>query len=382
MPSQPNWLDYNLFQQIYCLSMSANIVSGHEGSEETLQNVLQQSLNRVLPKLPGKWTISWGPKVFKEQNKDSPKGGPDNVWFAAADESKNVCVAIAGTAPHSWADMGQNLGVNKVVDFDAWVRQWSSDNIPKPQPCNPNENDGSTVAYCAKGTCIGAWNILHNPGTAALSNCSTDAAKVMRIDEYLSRLDASHTVVFTGHSLGGVLAPVVALGLRKANRINVHDVKVLASAGVSPGNDKLARDFAETFPSPQELVGTYKVYNTDYYNEFDIVPQAWSISPADDRNLYNILNRILQFSDKLKPWAELLSNIAMGLSRASRIRYVPLPGQGFTGQAPSGPIQSWDDLRRIVGEQHSLAYWNTIGITDFMRLFERTFCLLEGAEAE
>ncbi|KAI1392095.1 uncharacterized protein F4822DRAFT_389616 [Hypoxylon trugodes] len=369
-------LNYNLFQQSYCLSVAANIASHHEGTEETLENEMKQTLNQTLPTLPGKWEVTWGPRVIKEQNKpDSPKGGPDNVWYAATDETQKICVvAIAGTAHKSWVDWLQNLAIQEVVDFNAWVDQWSSDGIPKPQTSDPDGIDGSTVAYCAKGTCIGAWNIL--------SNSSTVDGEVMRIDQYLSRLDESYSIVFTGHSLGGVLAPTVALGLRTADMVGPHDVKVLASAGVSPGNDKLAANYAASFSKTPESAENYQVYNTDYYNEFDIVPQAWSINLDDDRNLGNILSRILRLTPSLKPWADAFVGIAKKLSLWSKIQYTPLPGQKFTGPTLPEEISSWDDVEEIVSKQHTHAYWDEIGIADFANRFETRFKLCEGAEAE
>ncbi|KAH9986837.1 hypothetical protein F4779DRAFT_624249 [Xylariaceae sp. FL0662B] len=354
--------NYNLFQEIYCFSVASGAVSKREGSDESLEEAMEQALNETLPCLPGSWSISWGPRVFKEQNPDSFSGGPDNVWFAAVDETRKVCVtAIAGTAYHSRADIIQDLAIFKVVDFNAWVEQWSSDDIPKPQTSDPDENNSSTVAYCSEGTCIGTWNVL--------SNSSRRAGEGTRIDQYLSSLDTSYTIVVTGHSLGGALAPIVALGLRAADMIGTHDVKVVASAGVSPGNDKLALDYAASFPRTPEPADDYQVYNTDYYNEFDIVPQAWSISKNDDRNLHNIL-KILRFIPGLELFAGALLLIAEFVSQQSKIRYTPLPGQKFTGPQPE-EITSLAELRKTTSMEHTDAYWAEIGITEFVNLFNR-----------
>ncbi|KAI0896540.1 hypothetical protein F4806DRAFT_508407 [Annulohypoxylon nitens] len=357
--------DYNLFQEIYCLSFASNIVSGIEGSEKDLEETMKEALNNVLRCLPGGWVVSWGPRVFKNDS-NSSCGPPDNVWFAAVSEAQKICVtAIAGTAHGSTADIIQNLDVYKVVDFNAWVEEWSQSEIPKPRASDSDKIDDSTVAYCAEGTCIGVWNIL--------SNTSEAAGEVMRIDQYLSRLDTSYKIVFTGHSLGGALSPIVALGLYTADMIGTHDVKVLPSAGVSPGNSKLESDYATSFPKCPPSAKDYKVYNTDYYNEFDIVPQSWSITDTDDRNLGNILSNILNFEECAGKLPEKLVVIAELLSLKSNIRYKPLPGQKFTGPQPPEEIRSWDDAMDFVRTGHNQAYLEEIGIIEFVKLFERGF---------
>ncbi|KAI8946621.1 hypothetical protein F4801DRAFT_563819 [Xylaria longipes] len=369
--------NYDLFQQIYCLSMATGIVSNYEGPEATLQAMLKQALNKVLPQLTGNWSLSWGPRVYKETNQDSTEGGPDNVWFAAVDDTQKVCVfAIAGTASNSWADIYQDFNVREVVDFNAWVKLWSPQGIPEPEATDPNpeKEKDPTLPYCAKGTCVGVWNLLNNT--------STEPSEGTRINQYLSSLDSSYTIVITGHSLGGALAPIVALGLDKAELVGDHKVKVLPSAGVSPGNNILAADYAAAFPRLEETPSgkSYEVYNTDYYNTFDIVPQAWSTDENDDRNLHNILDKILQSEGDFRKDVESYLDVAVGQSVASKIRYTPLPGQSFTGPPPPVPVQSWDEVKLVLGEQHVLAYWDETGITEFINIFDDKFSGQAGAQ--
>ncbi|KAJ2988461.1 hypothetical protein NUW58_g3967 [Xylaria curta] len=358
--------NYNLFQQIYCLSMASNIVGKTEGTEANLQAAMKQALNQKLPILTGSWALSWGPRVYQEQDPDSPKGGPDNAWFAAVDDTQKICVvAIAGTASNSDVDLHQDIDVKDVVNFNAWVDQWSAQGIAKPTVSVPDPNTSSQLPYCSKGTCAGVYNIL--------SNVSTESGEGTRIDQYLRDLDSSYTVVFTGHSLGGALAPVSALGLVKKNLIGNKNVKIVPSAGVSPGNDKFAADYAAALPKDTQPGPGYSVYNVDYYNVFDVVPQAWSISPSDDRNLNNILTEILHCSDSLKPTAEFFWGLAFDDSKNSNIRYTPLPGESFTAQPPPTLIDTWGELLNVVSYEHVIAYWEELGITEFMNQFNDKF---------
>ncbi|KAI0427982.1 hypothetical protein F5Y09DRAFT_349944 [Xylaria sp. FL1042] len=349
--------NYDIFQQIYCLCMATGAVGNIIDSEENLQAALKKALDEHLPELSGSWTISWGPRVYQEQTPDS-LGGPDNVWFAAVDDTQKVCVvAIAGTASNSLVDIHEDLDISDVVDFDYWVEQWSLQGIPRPPRSTPDPNTSSRFPYCAKGLCDGVWNILSNVSTEP-----RDEGK--RIDEYLRDLDSSYTIVFTGHSLGGALAPVTALGLVQANLLTGKDVKVLPSAGVSPGNDKLATNYATAFPKEPSQGTGYRVYNTDYYNVFDIIPQAWSISPKDhDRNLNNILDKIIHCTEKFLPEAETFLNQAIGASYCSHIRYTPLPGESFTGKTqPPAEVDNWLVVLFFASNSHVLDYWEELGI--------------------
>ncbi|KAI0100078.1 hypothetical protein GGR51DRAFT_533760 [Nemania sp. FL0031] len=351
--------NFNLFQQIYCFAMMTGIVGDITASEKDLQDAMIATFNEVVPGLSGSWTISWGPRVYKED--DKPDTGPDNVWFAAIDEIQKICVvAIAGTQSNSLPDLYQDFDVIEVVDFNGWVRQWSKDGIPQPKNANPTAD--KTLPYCAKGTCAGVWNVLKNASTAA--------SEGIRIDEYLRSLDSSYTIVFTGHSLGGALAPMSALGLTKASLLGDHTVKVLPSAGVSPGNEILTADYVNTFPKDPPSGEGYQVYNLDYYNTLDVVPQAWSVHSEDDRNLNIILDRIIHPSEDYLPKLRELLAGAIGLSVLSQVRYTPLPGLPFTGPPPPDVIHNKEELEAYMGIGHVFSYWKKTGIYDFMTQFD------------
>ncbi|KAI0417747.1 hypothetical protein F5X98DRAFT_132675 [Xylaria grammica] len=350
---------YNLFQQIYILSMITGLASDVKDTEQNIQDRLEQCLQGTLPKLACTWKLSWGPRVFKKV--DDPEKQLDNAWFAVVDHTKNICVlAIAGTASDSMEEWFENLRVNEVVDFNAWVKLWSTQGIPEPG-ITPPEDINPQFPYCAHGTSVGVWHVLSNVST-------TTAGQDTRIDEYLRTLGPEYTIVVTGHSLGGALSPMVALGLKQANLLGGHDVKVLPSAGVSPGNDVLARRYAEEFPKDPSAGESYRVYNLDYYNVYDFVPQAWSLTDVD-RNLNNILGKILHIPDgDLLNELRLLVAFAVGRSKESGIPYTPLQGQKFEGSPPPpDSIETKEELEEVIGQQHVLAYWDEIGIRDFMQ---------------
>ncbi|KAJ8129202.1 hypothetical protein O1611_g4430 [Lasiodiplodia mahajangana] len=365
--------NYDLFQQIYCLSFMAGFV-GWKGSEETLQNALKQTLEETLPHLTGNWAVSWGPRVYKVYYPDSESTPPDNTWFAAVDDIQKICVvAIAGTNIISLQDLYQDFDVLEVVDFDAWVSQWTAEDIPEPEDAFPIFDQPSTRAYCAKGTCSGVRNILNNT--------ETRYGDSIRIGQYLRSLDPTYTIVVTGHSLGGALAPIAALGLVKAKLLGNHQsVKVVPSAGVSPGNELLAASYSERFPVETLGGKGYQVFNADYYNIYDIVPQAWSPDRNDDRNLHRILDEILHLSDDLRPLFDCIMRKVIGVSQLSQIKYSPLPGEPFDGPEPPSLIETPLEIIRVIIQEHLDAYRDEIGITEFLDRFQKSFLVRIGAQ--
>src|SRR5581483_2631925 len=92
---------------------------------------------------------------------------------------------------------------------------------------------------------------------------------------YLQQLPAVASLMVTGHSLGGGLAPVLAAWL--AWRFgDASRLKVYTFAAPSPGNAAFAAYFNRLFRDPTGKTSTaYRIYNT-----LDLVPNAWATLPT------------------------------------------------------------------------------------------------------
>lgn len=347
--------DYDFNQQLYCLNAAANAAGKAKGTKEYLGELLSTKLKEKLPAIgQGKWTVTWGPAVFKRENK--PNTGPDNAWFVA--EKDNACVvAVAGTAlwsPEGW-DM-IDFNVERTVKFEDWVKDWSKDEaIPEP---NPTTQPSESEPYIAHGLSIGTWNVLKTK--------SIYASNGKYLGEYLSSRPKSTQFYFTGHSMGGGLTPVIALGLKLSKILDPDSkVYVLPSAGVSPGNKSFVNRYTKAFPPSGS---GYKAFNQDYYNKNDVVPQAWSIDKGDDRNIYRIIDiyaqvplQLIYIKGKVKRLEEKVQESGM--------QYRPIPGASFTTVPIKPPPIVLVPIR--AGKEHSDEYWYEIKIFEFVDSFQK-----------
>jgi len=351
-------MTYTKFQQLYGLNAASNAAGESKGTEEHLEVGMSNALDAHLKDLGGNWKVTWGPRVFKYLP-DKKTTGPDHAWFVAVDDTQKICaISVAGTS--SFKGWLEDFEVKKIVDFEDWIKDWSSKGVPAPSALQTAPVSGTE--YAAMGTCTGAHLILSK------ASRQKDTGKTL-VDYITNSVPADYEVIFTGHSMGGAIAPTVALGLVKSNLRSAGNTYILPSAGASPGNDQLAQAFKSTFP-PQTPNSTelYAVWNTDYYNTLDVVPQAWSIDHTSDRNIANIVEKIYAKASPalltivIKPLVATITS----LSKQSGIAYEPLTGTSFTG----APIKdSLISLYPTVYKEHTSEYWVNIGIQDWVAQF-------------
>lgn len=369
---------YDLSQQLYCLNAAANAVGQKQEDEQSLETAMNIALNTYIPQLTGNWKVTWGPRVFKSKP-NVTTSGPENAWFAAEDADQKICViAVAGTSGSSIKAWFTDFDVTKVVDFTAWSKSWPSKGIqpPPPSPFPPP----SGKAYAARGTCTGVYNIL--------SHKSRLASNGQLLGDYIvkSVVPAGYKVIFTGHSLGGAVAPTAALGLLNAGMCQPGNTFILPSAGASPGNQELTSAFTFAFPAGPLPPGPVPVpspphMNTDLYNSFDVVPQAWSLDPSSGRYLANINNIYSNAGPLMKALIKnVLVDPAVALSKASGISYEPINGTGFTGEPPIPSVHSWAELTTQVLRHHMGAYWEMLNIQDWVKNFSKKLDEYPGVE--
>ncbi|MBJ6759773.1 alpha/beta fold hydrolase [Myxococcaceae bacterium JPH2] len=343
----------NLWQKAFLLTWESNGVGDTQGDTQTLARTLKAKLMKFLAlsdiqqAMEGTWSIAWGPVVFEA--KESSTSYADNVMYVAASPDRSVyVVAIAGTNGSS--DYDKNDEDNSVNTTTLWTSAFPG--LPSysvPSGINP-------WPVLSSGTALGTNNLLGMTDTVTTQQTLVD---------FLKSLSAtgSKTLIFGGHSLGGALAPTLALALFNPSggvfsTGSWENVYVLPVAGPTPGNQGLSEFFGQVFP-PVSLDPKQPQYawNQDIWNSLDAVPHAWVV---------DMLNEIPTLYPTNWPDGQVpsdITNLVNAAVQASQLGgalpgpYTQLPNVETPGDySGSNPITTEDQFWAEVAYQHLTAY--------------------------
>ena len=188
------------------------------------------------PDLPtaGSWSVVWGPASFEE-----------NMWFIAQNrDTGNFALVIRGTVMSSLA---AKLGDIDIVPVTPQIK-----NVPQ----------GVTIAR-GLATAHGRLDVAPDKWTdrTAWQFLTDELTKTPRV-----------TLDVIGHSLGGALAPIIALDAMQ--RFPRTVVRSLAFAGMSPGNKAFSDWYVSSLHHQQ---------HSRFINPLDIIPQ-WYAGLSEMRN--------------------------------------------------------------------------------------------------
>lgn len=333
-------------QQVFTLSMLSNQAANQQGSVQSLESLLAGQIgnalsNPGLQNLIGTWTVAWGPVVFQESGSQVA----DNAMYVAKDQAGDTyVVAIAGTNPVSIYDLKtEDADVGTPVD-------WPYGGVP-----------GGTFPEISPGTQDGVNALLG----------MMDPAQGKSLQSFLQQIEStSTTLVFTGHSLGGALAPTLALALfNGSGALQVSDfqsVLVYPTAGPTPGNADFVTFFSGVFPASGSGV---QAWNSLIWNSLDAVPHAWSTA--------TLAELPAMYGNQL-PASQCIQGIAglLGLEVVND-DYTQVPNQGALAGTyqttlppsyppPSGQYATSTQFAEQAFYQHIEGYYDLLGVDQLL----------------
>ncbi|WP_162142311.1 lipase family protein [Thalassospira lucentensis] len=203
----------------------------------------------------GDWKVVWGPSVYVEhpnEDKLGLRGYAANSMYVAYSAARSTYVlAIAGTNPKNLSDWTEE-------DLDVQVNKTAKWPLQLPFDPDVKHKDYSTEDPQVSGsTAFGISNLLTK---------MKDPTTGLTVDTFLEQSASSaDTLVFTGHSLGGALAPSLAFHLYPSPPEKWANIEIYPYAGPTPGNAAWLTKFESAYPSVQ-----------DYMNIHDVVPHGWN----------------------------------------------------------------------------------------------------------
>jgi hypothetical protein len=288
-----------------------------------LESRLHECLRLALQEEASHWKLAWGPAVYRFP--DITKLA-DNMMYVVRNEKNpsEFTIVVRGTNPKALLDW-------LVEDFDV-VDQVAWNTGPGQPKISKGASEGITILQRMVPT--------------------TDPQSTL--SQFLATITASSPgtvqINFAGHSLGGALAPTLALALYDSKAQwdpqGKASFAVYPLAGPTAGN----ADFASYYDSILEGV-TYRMWNP-----FDVVPLAWNHeSMGKVADLYEPLTRANPIErgliDGLRSLVEDKAYAQIDPTQP------PLPGVLYAGQP--GQTMDWASE---AGWQHHCGYECALGI--------------------
>ena len=289
---------YNLQQQTFTMSILSNSVAGVAGSAWSLQEQLRAAVANSLVDpaytryIGTQWELAWGPVIYQSTFSDYADDAMMVVRGTSDDGSPVYVVAIAATNP---------------VSAFAWLQDFA---VFITVPFGPN-------ARIAQGTQLGI----------SILEALPDSTTLTTLAPFLTSVAAKNaTLIFTGHSLGGTLAPTLALDLIGNSALDLSAwgaVYVYPTAGATPGDQPFANLFASTFPPRTTGSEAWSVWNANVRNTLDYVPLSWA-------NLQAIPDLYMPDIDSLTVRL-LVADMIADLELMGANIYAPLQSSPFPG---------------------------------------------------
>ncbi len=328
-------MSYSEIQEHFLLSFSINQMTNKKGTD--LAQQLGSCVRQVLKVWElSEWQVVWGPAVFQ----NTPDGVYDNAAYIAFNAATSTYfISIAGTNMGSVFDMLEDLGTPTTVDW----------------PFAPGK------AQVAIGSFVGLEAVMKMTVPAGMPGAGATITEFLAAD--LPARGCPCMVLTAGHSLGGALAPLLALWLRDSQDDwdpggNAADIGCWGFAGPTPGLADFAAYFNERIPN------SYRVHNT-----MDFVPKQWVAQDMEAaKTLYT---PPLLRSPLFETIEDVQIAMVKGLDYTQQGAH-DTPLQGAYRQIPgTHPNQRFLNYGKQIWYQHVEGYFDLLGLQEqFVQFFK------------
>lgn len=235
-------------QQMGALAFIAYLGEELTGSDDKVEGELYPCLEAQLAAEPltnGKWTLTWGPAVYKFDIAHYD----DNMLYVVRDTADPAHLAIATRGTNAKAILDWLL---EDLDVEHQVA-WRYGDAPSGAKISQATENGLRVLQTM------------TPASGPVPNKT-----LTQFLETYSQANGALQIHVTGHSLGGALAPTLALWLADTRRdwdaSGQSTIAVVSLAGPTAGNAAFAA-------YSDSRIGSS---TTRLHNPYDVVPLAWN----------------------------------------------------------------------------------------------------------
>lgn len=331
---------YDQTQEMFLLALSSH--AGADCNNVDVIDCVDEKIKTTLS--PDKWALTdwqivWGPGVAFDPTSDHPSTAyPANVMYAAYRETDaQLCISISATNQHATYDLAEDFMVHK-------LERWPY--APEVQDLlAPKISEGYSKAFdLLRGVKPGKTSEGDLPGF--------DKTLV----EWLADFVSAHpdvSIITTGQSLGGALAPIIALWLWETQKdwnpdgiVKPNQFSCLRFSAPTPGNRAFAHYYNERLPATNNVINTR-----------DFAPKMF-----DEETLREIHTLYLPIKPGLR-MTNLLNEFRLAVAGKGYTQPGELARRSF--ESPIPDLQADNECLMFtnqMGYHHLLAYFHGLGL--------------------